>query len=234
MTKTQSRRGKGPRARGAVVTERRSSRDAVLHAALRVADTEGLDALTMRRVAAELDIPVMTLYGFVRTKDEILNGLADLALGDVHSDYRADEPWADQLTVLIRKLRHALSTHPGVVELILTHAVSSGNFDHIREAILQTLHTAGFERRDALDAMGALVNYALGFAVAEGRRARFPEQTANEPLRLRQLHPSQFPRLTDTADDYLSHLSERAFEAGLEYIINGFRARLPSETDPTR
>src|ERR687885_793948 len=100
-----------------LATGRRTSREAVLAAALRVADTEGLEALTMRRVAGALEIPVMTLYGVVRTKDEILAGLARLALGDVHADQPEDAPWAEQLISLIGKLRHALSAHPGVVEV---------------------------------------------------------------------------------------------------------------------
>lgn len=212
-----------------VSPERVSSREAVLDAALRIVDTKGLDALTMRRVAAELDIPVTTLYGFIRTKAEILDALGPLALRDVQAGRDTPGPWAECLAHQVRGLRAALAAHPGVVELILTHSASSASFDHVREAILETLHRAGFTDRDALDAMGALVNYALGFAVAEGRRARFPQQTAAEPARLRRLHPHDFPRLTHVADAYLDHLSDAAFEAGLQHLMTGFQARLAGQ-----
>jgi len=219
-----------PRYRGRVSIERVSSREAVLDAALRIADTEGLEALTMRRVATELDIPVTTLYGFVRTKAEVLEALGTLALQALQPGGDPDLPWPDRLTGQIRNLRAGLAAHPGVVELILTNSAPNGSFDHVREAILETLHRAGFDQRYALQTMGALINYALGFAVAEGRRARFPEQAAAEPERLRRLHPLDFPRLTDVAEAYPSHQSDAAFEAGLEHLIVGFKARLPAGT----
>lgn len=219
-----------PRYRGRVPTERVSSREAVLDAALRIADTEGLDAVTMRRVAAELDIPVTTLYGFVRTKAEILDALGTLALADLQPGSDLDEPWTDRLASQIRNLRTALAAHPGVVELILTNSAPASSFDHVREAILDSLHRAGFDHGDALETMGALINFALGFALAEGRRARFPEQAAAEPERLRRLHPLDFPRLTAVAGTYPSHQSDAAFEAGLRCLIVGFTTRLPDET----
>jgi len=209
-----------------VPTERVSSREAVLDAALRIADAEGLDALTMRRVATELDIPVTTLYGFVRTKTEILEALGTVALRDLQPGIDNGEPWTDRLASQIRDLRAALAAHPGVVELILTNSAPSSSFDHVREAILQTLHNGGLDHGDALETMGAVINYALGFAVAEGRRARFPDQAAAEPERLRRLHPLEFPRLTQVADSYLSHQSDAAFEAGLAHLIAGFTAGL--------
>lgn len=215
-----------PQYRGRMSTPRVSSRAAVLSAALRIADSEGLDAVSMRRVAAELDLPVTTLYGFVRTKQEILDALGALALGDVGTGRNDDDAWSDQLAILIRDLRGALGRHPGAVEVILTNAASSGSFDHIREAILEVLHSAGFVGRDALNAMGSLVNYALGFAVAEGRRARFPELVADEPARLRRLHPNEYPRLYEVADDYLDHQADDAFETGLSHLLAGLGSQV--------
>src|ERR1700726_2895112 len=82
----------------------RFTREQVLEAALRVIDGVPPEAFTMRRVADELGMGVMTLYGYVRNKDEIVEGVTVLALADGHRQRRPDAGWEDQVRADIEHL----------------------------------------------------------------------------------------------------------------------------------
>jgi hypothetical protein len=83
------------------------------------------------------------------------------------------------------------------------------------------LCTAGFDSNAALNALGALCNYALGFGGAQAGAAPI-----EMPERIRELPPEEFPRLTAASDNCASHLSDQAFEFGLALLLGGLRSHL--------
>jgi AcrR family transcriptional regulator len=202
---------------------RQTSREAVLEHALRLIDSEGLDALTMRRLADEVGIPVMSLYGYVRTKVEILEGVSELALSSLGTTIDSEAPWDDQLAEAVRNLRAGLRRHPAVVELILANVVPPEIFDDVRETLLAILAKAGFSLPDAVYGMGSLVTYALGYAVAEGARNHPRRNLANETNRLQQLSSDRYPHLKAAAEVYPDNISDESFERGLTNLLNGLR-----------
>jgi AcrR family transcriptional regulator len=200
-------------------TERRASREAVIAAGLRLVDSDGAAGLSMRRVADQVGVPVMTLYGFVRTKRELVEAVSERAFEGLFKSERREGAWTEQLRALTEELHGALRDHPGVVELILTDSVPSGIFDDVREAMLAFLHDAGLDQADSLQALGGLFSLTLGFAVAAAARTRSAQRSSDEVARLQHLHPADYPRLAQVTADYPSHLSHASFTNNVEHLI---------------
>jgi AcrR family transcriptional regulator len=191
----------------------------VLAAALRVIDREPPDRFTMRRVADELGMGVMTLYGYVRSKEEILAGVTALVLAEQAPDAAA--PWDERLRADVQHLYELCRRHPNLVTLVLGQTTASPGLFHIRERMLGTLLGAGFDEAAALHALGTLTSYALGFGALGHRGTQI-----DLPERLRELPAEEFPHLAGIADRYAEHLSDEAFADGLELILGGLRARI--------
>src|SRR5437868_7678511 len=96
------------------------SRDAVIDAGLRILRAEGIDAVTMRRVASELDTGAASLYVYVENREDLLNQMFDAVVGEVDL---ADEPdprrWREQLVAILTASRDAMDRHPGIARVPL-------------------------------------------------------------------------------------------------------------------
>src|SRR5579875_3322686 len=88
------------------------SRATIVDRALEVADSEGLDAVTIRRLAQDLGVTPMALYWHVRNKDELLDAMGDRLYASLSYDTGADAPWDEQLRAVVRALVDALRQHP--------------------------------------------------------------------------------------------------------------------------
>jgi hypothetical protein len=190
---------------------------------------------------------VMTLYGYVRSKEEILEGVTGLAFAEVATGSpgrgsagsgpqrgrRAaarDASWDEQLRWEIRNLHGLCRRHPNLVTLVLAQSSASPGLFRMRERMLGVLLGAGFPQATALHALGVLCSYALGFGGAQAGAAPI-----DLPERIRELPAAEFPNLAATADGYTAHLSDEAFEYGLELLLGGlsaagqeFRGRRPA------
>jgi len=198
----------------------RFTRERVLEAALRVIDAVPPDAFTMRRVADELGMGVMTLYGYVRNKEEILEGVTVLLFAEAHRR-GSNANWDEQLRAEVRALHSVGRRHPNLVTLVLGQRSAAPGMFGMRERMLTALLDAGFTEKVALHALGALCNYALGFAGAQAAAAPI-----DLPDRIRELPVEQFPRLSALAENYSAHLSDEAFEFGLELLMTGLHAQI--------
>jgi TetR/AcrR family transcriptional regulator, tetracycline repressor protein len=116
----KSLRGTPPNPRGAEAPPV-SLRTRALEEALRIADAEGLDALSIRRLADALGVKGASLYHHFKDKDEILDGVAFLALADLGPPDDESLPWIDWLLQVARSYRAALLAHPNLLPLILGH-----------------------------------------------------------------------------------------------------------------
>jgi AcrR family transcriptional regulator len=142
----------------------RLSRERILAAALAVAGREGPGALSMRRIAQELDVWPMSIYRYFRDKDELLEALAQSAAQDIGAT-GGDGPWRDNLADLLRAARAAFERHPGGARLHRDQG--------LREAGLTLLRRAGLGRAEAVEAWDAALAYAAGAAAVELPPSRF-------------------------------------------------------------
>jgi AcrR family transcriptional regulator len=190
----------------------------IMDAAFDVVDAEGLQGLSMRRLAEVAGVGVMTLYGFVANKEELLHSLRDHAVARLSAPPDPSLPWQEQLTLAMRGLWAAMSEHPGVVELLSLPSEGGQPLDQVRERLLNILRSAGLDDQTSVDALGVLVAQALGFAVAGHARRTGPQDQFYG--RLNALPPEEYPNLTATAAEYAAHWSERAFDFGLRAIVD--------------
>lgn len=199
----------------------RFTRDEVLAAALRVIDAVPPNAFTMRSVADELGMGVMTLYGYVRSKEEILAGLVALLMSDAHRTATTAATWDDRLRAEVRDLHSVGRRHPNLVTLVLGQNSPTPGLFNMRERMLTVLLDAGFTDITALHTLGVLCNYALGFAGAQAVAAPI-----DLPERIRELPDAEFPSLSSLAEIYAIHLDDEAFTFGLELLISGLQAEI--------
>ncbi len=139
-------------------------------AAIAIADDDGIDAVSMRRLAAELDVGTMTLYHYVRTKDELLALMIDELLAEVVVPVGTELPedWRDAITVIARRSRDSLLRHPWVLDISGAPSIGPNavlHFDQSWQAVAGL--AAGFETK--LDVITAVDEYVFGYCLAERR-----------------------------------------------------------------
>jgi AcrR family transcriptional regulator len=141
-------------------------RERVLEAALAVAEREGLERLSMRLVARELNASTMALYRHVVNKDDLLDGLVERLLGELQLP---DDslPWDQRLRMLASELRALAKRHPELFGLLLQRRAVGAKATRAREAELSALRDAGFDRKAAERLERLLSTVVMGFAFSE-------------------------------------------------------------------
>lgn len=201
----------------------------VARAALDYLDRHGLDSLSMRRLARELDVGAMTLYGYFRSKDELLDAVVDVAVAGARQRV-TDGPWQDQLKELMRAARHNLDRHPALTRLRARRPVLRPEALRFAEATLTILTGAGFEAREAALCFRLLFTYVFGYA-SFSPQDQAQAARAQATAAIRALPPEEYPQLTAAGEHAAAAMGgDEAFEYGLDRIVDGFAARLAART----
>lgn len=187
----------------------RFTREAIIAASLKLIDEGPPDSFTMRRLADHLGVNPMTIYGYVTGKNDIVEAATLLAARQVHEEPDATAPWRDQLRCAVRDLYNVSVRHPNLARLVLGRRATAPGLFRNRERLLRLLLESGLDERRALQALGILTYYALGFGTGRAGFESLPELPADE-----------FPSLTSVSGRYAEHVSDEAFETGLDHLIN--------------
>src|SRR3954447_9854349 len=136
------------------------SRDAVVAAGLDVLRADGIDAVTMRRVAAELDTGAASLYVYVRNRQDLLDQMFDAVVGEIEL---GDEPdparWREQLVDLLTRVRHAMERHPGIARVPLANVPTGPNAVRGSERVLALLRAGRVDERVSAWAVDVIFLY---------------------------------------------------------------------------
>jgi AcrR family transcriptional regulator len=213
------------------------TRERVVAEALAVIAENGVQALTMRSLAARLGVVPGALYHHVRNKEQLQDLLLDGVLAEVDFDLEPSLPWTEQLKVLAHRLRAVLEDHPGVAGILKTRDPLGPHSLALAEAFLSPLQAAGFGDRQAGLAFFLLVDYTIGFAVSSPTSVN--EQRVRDPATRAQLHqffrslpPGRFPTLVALGEYvWLDNRDER-FTAGLDVLVDGLEHARSSRTRP--
>jgi AcrR family transcriptional regulator len=224
---------------------RQLTRERVVEEALAVIAQDGVEALTMRGLAARLGVVPGAVYRYVRNKQQLQDLVLDgvLAEVDVHLDLSL--AWTEQLKLLAHRLRAVLEAHPGVAGILKTRDPLGPHSLVLAEAFLGPLQTAGFGNRDAGLAFFLLVDYTIGFAVSSPPTS-VNEQRVRDPATRTQLHqffrslPSdRFPALVALGEHVWVDNRDERFTAGLDVLVDGLKhasnsptRSVPKTTDP--
>ncbi len=196
------------------------TRARILEAALALVDAEGLDALSMRRLGAELSVEAMSLYHHVPSKAALLDGLHEVILSAVDLPRGGD--WIEALRAGARSFRAALTAHPHALPLFATRpAVTEGSLRHV-ESALALLRRAGFDAGEGAGAFQALVSFVVGHTLAE---LAPPAGADRSRPRYEALSRDDFPNVIDAADALAAQGEDEGFELGLDLLLTGLAAR---------
>ena len=114
--------------------------------ALKLADADGLDALTIRKLAQDLGVTPMALYWHFRSKEDLLEGVAEQVWGEIDVNVDPSVPWWAQLQGGLESLIRVLRAHPAAPQLLLEHEKRNEAALRATEAALEILRSAGFDR----------------------------------------------------------------------------------------
>lgn len=214
--------------------------DAVLGAALALIDRDGIEGLSMRRLARALRRDPMTLYRHAPNKATLLDGIAEVVLSQLIVE-RSDPDWAAQLRIVARQYRQLALAHPNVVPLLVTRPLATplglrppGTLRPL-EDILALLTGAGFGLPEALHVYRALFGFLHGHVLDELQELVDAPEETDDLLRLglQRLPISQFPLLRSLAPVLASYDGAAELERGLDILLSGLRttlAQLPPNT----
>lgn len=143
----------------------RLDRTSIVGAALELAETRGLDAVTLRAVAAALGVTPMALYRYVAGKDDLLDGMADVLYAELELPDEADD-WWNGLLALGRSTRRVLLERPWAVPLF-ARPLAGPNAVRLGDCLLATFRRAGFSAREANELHDQLTNMVFALIVPE-------------------------------------------------------------------
>ena len=208
--------------------ERRAplSRERVLRAAIRLADDSGIDALTMRRLGQELGVEAMSLYNHVANKDDLLDGIVDLVLGDIDVQPTGTD-WKQAMRQRAISAHEVLLAHPwAAVQIMSRYNIGPGMTRYL-DATFGRLREGGFSVESALDAWNALDSHLYGFTLQE-LNLPFEAEDASRVSAdvLGKLSAGQFPHVVEVITQIMQTGRREEFTFGLDLILDGLERTL--------
>src|SRR3982074_1264376 len=192
-------------------THRGLTRDAIVRRALKIGETEGLDAVSLRRLASEFGITPMALYRHVRDKQDLINTMADSVMEglDLTVGFRASMRWTDRVRRAMLNFRDQMDERPLALQLQIAYSGDNlSAFWRTVEDVLGVLLTAGFEPREAAKLIRIVSNLLAGYLllVRPARPNAHPQGNIDRELlrkrfelALLNLDRDQFPNTAATA-----------------------------------
>ena len=203
------------------------TRQRVVAEALAVIAQDGVQAMSMRALAARLGVVPGALYHHFGNKQQLQDLVLDGVLAEVDFHTNPSLAWTEQLKILATRLRQVLEAHPGVAGILKTRDPLGPHSLALAEAVLSPLQTAGFADREAGLAFFLLVDYTIGFAVSS-RSTSVNEQRVRDPATRSQLHqffrslpPDRFPALVALGEHVWVDNRDQRFTAGLDVLVAG-------------
>jgi AcrR family transcriptional regulator len=204
----------------------------VLHQALEVADQEGIQALTMRRLAQELGVEAMSLYHHFANKERLLDGMIDLVFAEIELPTEGD--WKGRIRARAHSARAALVRHRWALGLMESRTSPGLATLHHHNAVVECFRTSGFSVAAAAHAYSLLDSYVYGFALQE---LNVPFNTFEEAApvaegMMEQMAAGAYPYLIEMATEHVfkpGYDYKEEFEIGLRLVLEGIE-RLRDQT----
>ena len=205
------------------------SRERVLRGAVAVADASGIAALTIRSLASELGVRPMSVYHYVASKDEILDGIVDLVFSEIGLP-GADGDWQSQMRRRASSTRQALRRHPWAIGLLESRANPGPATLRHHDATLAVLRAAGFSVAMTAHAYALLDSYVYGFALQEAALPFSPQAVTGAAGAFAQHLAGEYPHLAEMAAEHVlrpGYDFGGEFEIGLSVILDALTRSIP-------
>jgi AcrR family transcriptional regulator len=213
------------------------SRDRIIRAAIAIADKDGLTSVSFRNVGAALGAGPMRLYGYVATKEELLELMVDAVYGEMASAGPIGGDWREALCSIAHRTRRAAGKHKWFIDLLggRPHLGPSA-LAHLEASLAALCDTPGFEDIDAaMHAVRTINAYVIGAIRGEASELRAELesgmdeaawQTASWPYIHRMIATGRFPMLAKMVRDATHPSPDVVFDKGLDCVLEGIAAQL--------
>jgi AcrR family transcriptional regulator len=197
------------------------SRERVLRTAIELADKGGLGSLTMRKLGQQLGVEAMSLYNHVANKDDILDGIVDLVVGDIDVP-PAGTHWKAAMRQRSISAHQVLLAHPWAAMLVMSRFNIGPGMTRYLDATLGRLREGGFSIEEALDAWHTLDSHLYGFTLQELNLPFGVEETQNVSASvLGQIPAEQYPYVFEVITRIMQTGRDEDFEFGLDLVLDG-------------
>lgn len=200
------------------------NRDDIARAALAMLDEEGIDALSMRRLAEQLGVGTMTLYGHFRSKEELLAA----AVAAAAADFAFDPPSGglrERARAHVRAVRDVLARHPSLAQLRGRRPIVEAAAFRMSEPGMRILLDAGLPPAEAARIFRVIFTYTFG-SMLFGPDEPSPEQRRMVKAAIQLLPDDEFPALSATAEGLAASTGgPEQFDYGLELLLDAVEAR---------
>jgi AcrR family transcriptional regulator len=218
------RRAEAPR------REQPLTREAIVETALALLDREGLDALSMRRVAAELDTGAAALYRHVASKDELLDLLFDRVMGEFEVPDPDPDNWTEQLKDVGRQVRAGILRHRDVVRVSMGRFPLGPNGLHFAERLLALMRAGGLPDQTAASAMHLVTVVVNAFSLEDAAPLAAGDASPGEATvmitdYLASLPANRFPNLVELAPELMAGDLDERFDLLLDLFVDGLARR---------
>ncbi len=214
------------------------TRDRVLRVAISLADEKGIESLSMRKLGQELGVEAMSLYNHVANKDDLLDGIVEIVVGEfaIPSD---DADWRVALRETAKLAHEVLLRHPWAPALIESRVTPSPVRVRYADATIGTFRRAGFSIDLAYRAQLIIDSYVYGFTLHEASRPFTAEEQRDVAATLRlYVEPDEYPYLTEMMEFITTGRTSKAagkdavaneleFDFGLDLILDSLAKLLP-------
>jgi AcrR family transcriptional regulator len=207
----------------------------IIRAAVRIADAEGLGAISMRRVAGQLNAGAMSLYRYVASKEDLLDLMLDAAYEEIVVPERPSGDWRADLTRLASQTRTVLKRHPWAAQLVTSRPTLGPSYLRWFEFSLGAVTEAGADLKTAMRVIGTanayvsgVVSYELGDAEARRRHGLTEPQMRAivEPYLERLVGSGEYPNLARFLKEGTGAVTDEDFAFGLACVLDGLQAAL--------
>ena len=209
-------------------------RKSIVQQAFEVLNESGLDGLTLRKLAAQLNVQAPAIYWHFKSKQDLLDEMATEVLREfsrVEPEFAAIESWQEWATATYTRLRATLLHYRDGAKMFSGTYLTDPDLFAPMEASLQRLTAAGFTLRQAVVGLGALYSFTVGFVIEEQATQLAPgkpnpqyDLAAREQRVKKEVHPLA----SQAGAEMFQHHDER-FAEGLALIIGGLKAQLASK-----
>ena len=218
------------------------TRDQIVTEAIRLLDSEGSEALTMRKLAARLGAGATSIYWHVANRHELIELVIDEIYGEIEVPGLDPAPdWRAALREVAQSMRSSIVRHPWMISVFdhLAAGVGGPNANLLAERMLVLFEGAGFQLREAERALNTLSAYVIGIAMGEAawhtalaRRGQSDKDWIDESQRMAEQATEDHPHLRELVAQYQNMDVQRSmdedFDYGLERVLDGLQARLDS------
>jgi AcrR family transcriptional regulator len=211
------------------------TREAIVAAALKLLDRDGLAAFSMRRVADELDTGAASLYWHVGSKDGLLDLILEEVIGEQVADIPEPDPdrWQEQIKEVARTMRRTILRHRDIVEISIGRIPMGPNSLRLSEGVLGILRAGGVPDELAVQSFLLLISAVNGFTMDESGYDQDappsapPDDQAPEMVRdyLEGLPPEEFPNMTEVAGAFAMGDQDERFDLLIDLFVEGLARR---------